>query len=252
MKDLDQYAELYTDKDHHYEIEHQLTFNWYVDRVVHFAPDGDLLELGIGYGASTKKFSRAFRRHMVIEGSGAVIENFKRRHHPDKTEIVKAYFEEYDSEEKFDVIVMGFILEHVDDPGEILRRFRKFLRPNGRLFVAVPNAKSLHRRIGFAAGLLPDMYQLSEYDIAVGHKRYFDLESISALIQQSGYRITRTEGIFLKPMTTNQIKALNMSREVLRGMLEVGMEYPELSNAILIEAVLGRERRRVQWVWKKK
>ena len=42
------------------------------------------------------------------------------------------------------------------------------------LAIVVPNARSLHRLIGERAGLIDDLYRLSEHDLAVGHRRYFD------------------------------------------------------------------------------
>ena len=63
---------------------------------------------------------------------------------------------------------MGFILEHVDDPLLILRHFR-ISRPDGRMFLAVPNAEVLNRRLGQLAGLLDDVTELSENDQLLGH-----------------------------------------------------------------------------------
>lgn len=132
---------------------------------------------------------------------------------------------------------MGFILEHVEYPEGILRQYKKFLKnETGRLFITVPNARGLHRRIGYEAGLLEDIYAFNAYDKKAGHKRYYDLETIQSLVERVGLHIHRCEGIFLKPITTAQINKLELPGEVLVGMLKVGVEYPELSNYILIEA----------------
>nr|WP_211612868.1 class I SAM-dependent methyltransferase [Paraburkholderia haematera] len=66
----------------------------------------------------------------MLEGSPAVMRNFREKHPSTRAKIIETYFEEFSTEERFDVIVMGFILEHVDDhPLLILRRFRTFLAP---------------------------------------------------------------------------------------------------------------------------
>ena len=45
------------------------------------------------------------------------------------------------------MIVMGFILEHVDSPvQEIISRYKSYLSPGGKMFLAVPNAEVLNRR----------------------------------------------------------------------------------------------------------
>ena len=94
-----------------------------------------------------------------------------------------AYFEDFETEERFDAIGMGFVLEHVEDPGLILRRYQDFLAPGGQIFIAVPNAESLHRRLGNFAGMLPDMTTLSPADEAFGHRRYFTAETLRDLVE---------------------------------------------------------------------
>ena len=179
-----------------------------------------------------------FDDHTSVEGSSNVIKNYlsKFPHKPKK--IIESYFEDFETSRKFDVIIMGFILEHVNDPVEILQKYRSFLKDDGILFAAVPNAKSLNRRVGFHAGLLDDYYKLTENDYALGHQRYYDLEKFHNDFSVSGYKILSTEGIFLKPITTGQFETLRMDDEVINGFCVAGINYPELSLGILVEAGL--------------
>jgi 2-polyprenyl-3-methyl-5-hydroxy-6-metoxy-1,4-benzoquinol methylase len=131
---------------------------------------------------------------------------------------------------------MGFVLEHVADPLEIVQRFAGYLKPGGRLFVAVPNALAMHRRLGHLAGMLADMHALSEHDLALGHRRYFDAETLRKLLESAGFGDIRMEGIFLKPVTTAQLQMLNFSEAVLGALVRLGIDYPELSNSLLAEA----------------
>src|SRR5690606_15089708 len=131
---------------------------------------------------------------------------------PGFVQVHEAYFEDIEFDQPFDVIEMGFVLEHVDDPGLVLRRFRGMIADHGVLFVAVPNARSLHRLLGHAAGLMPDIHSLSDSDRALGHKRYFDSDSIADLVEASGYRVEARHGLMLKPFTTGQIQSLSLGR----------------------------------------
>ncbi|MGT2489668.1 class I SAM-dependent methyltransferase [Cupriavidus basilensis] len=54
-----------------------------------------------------------------------MIELFRSNHPDSPARLVEGYFEDFDTDERFDVIVMGFILEHVDDPGLLLARYRR-------------------------------------------------------------------------------------------------------------------------------
>jgi ubiquinone/menaquinone biosynthesis C-methylase UbiE len=236
---LDKHAKAYMEASV-YDIENSLTFEWYADRIVSLAPTCALLELGIGHGVTTRKFSASYFRHVIIEGSEEVIRSFRQKYSPPaNVEIIHCFFEEYDGTDLFDVIVMGFVLEHVDDPGAVLTRFRRFLKPDGRLYVTAPNAKSLHRRIGYEAGLLKDIYEFNDYDRAAGHKRYFDYETIKNTVENAGYVVTRSEGLFLKPITTRQMNALCFTADIMKALLKIGMEYPELCNSVLLEAAVA-------------
>lgn len=219
-----------------YDFDNQILLTWYPQRVLQFAGAArSLLELGLGHGYTTDIFSRRFERHLVLEGSSVVISNFRERHPDCPCEIVETFFEKFDTEERFDVIVMGFILEHVADPAAVLRRFRDFLALGGKLFVAVPNAEVLNRRLGHLMGLLDDMAKLSDNDQLLGHLRYYTIESLTEELAQAGFGIDRLEGIYLKPFTTSQILSLDLDQKAIEALCRVGVDYPELSCGLFAE-----------------
>jgi 2-polyprenyl-3-methyl-5-hydroxy-6-metoxy-1,4-benzoquinol methylase len=234
--ELDQYTAAY-DATFAYEFDNNIMLNWYPERIMQAArPDQALLELGIGHGYSTQRFSEFFARHDVIDGSPAVIERFRATFPDCKAVIHEAYFEDFIPETKYDLIVMGFVLEHVEDPSLILRHFRQFLKPGGKCFVAVPNGETLHRRFGRAANLLSDYFALTDADLALGHRRVYSVDTLRAEIEAAGYVLEKTEGIFLKPLTTSQLLSLKLDEKITRAMCEVGVDYPELCAGLLIEA----------------
>jgi len=221
------------------EIENDLVLNWYPDRILRRIGgqrERSLLELGLGHGFTTRKFHEHFARHTVIEGSPEVISLFRASHTLPGLKIVEDYFENFTCTEPFDVIVMGFILEHVDDPALIVRRYRQMLAPGGRLFIAVPNAKSLNRRLGVALGKIADIYELNANDHLLGHQRQFCLDTLKAMMADNGYTVPWVEGIYLKPLPLGHLKTLPDFEANLRAMCEVGVDFPELCVGLLIEA----------------
>lgn len=221
-----------------YDFDNEILLTWYPKRIIELSPDAkSLLELGLGHGFSTNIFSPFFQRHIVLDGSSAVIENFKKRYPDCRAEIVETYFEEYETTERFDIIVLGFVLEHVDDPIQILKHYKRFLKPSGIMYVAVPNAEVLNRRLGYLAKLLNNMEELSENDILLGHKRYYRVESLCSDLKISGFEIDKIEGIYLKPFTTKQIISLSLDRKIIDALCEVGISYPDLSCGILARVV---------------
>lgn len=220
-----------------YALDNRLILNWYPTRIINRCKGGKLLELGVGHGFSSLMLTPHFRMHTIVEGSQQIISAFRLNQEASGIKIVHSFFEEYVADEKFDVIVMGFVLEHVEDPGLILLKFKDFLAPDGKIYITVPNAHALNRRLGHLAGLLKDCFALSAADHDLGHRRTFTVESLCALAEQQGLIVRYMEGLLLKPITTAQIQALNLPEEVLQAMLEIGIGYPELSVGILAEVV---------------
>jgi SAM-dependent methyltransferase len=198
-----------------------------------------ILSLGVGFQAVSQSivylFESQLDKYCIVEGSIDIIEKFKKEHNTGKIELVHSYFEDFNTTEKYDAIEMGFVLEHVDNPQLIINRFKEFLNPDGVIFISVPNAKSLHRLIGNKAGLLQNMYELSDYDLQLGHKRYFDLDILIQLILSCGLKVISKKGLMLKPITGKQIETLNWDATIIDALMDIGEEYPEISNCIYIE-----------------
>lgn len=244
-RNLDKYKEAYNEKFKFHD-ENILILSWYGQRIVKIIKSKNLkscLSLGIGHKIVSKiiisNLGNFLDRYTIIEGSQEIIKEFKDEVKlPSNLSLVNSLFEEFETGEKFDAIEMGFILEHVDNPLPLIKRYLKFLKPKGLFFIAVPNARSLHRLIGNKAGMLDNLYKLSKDDIKLGHKKYFDKESLTKLIIESGLKIVNTEGIFLKPFSTSQLESLHLSPEVLNALFSMAEEYSEISNAIYVEATL--------------
>ena len=245
LEQLDQYTQSYTSAFPHHE-ENLLAHVAYGERIARYIQSHRLhaaMSLGVGHTEVARHILQQLtrgplKRYVVVDGAAQIIESFCRSIEPmpNGLELIQGYFETFVTTGRFDVIEAGFILEHVDDPALVLGRMQQFLAPGGRIFIAVPNARSLHRLLGHTAGLMEDMYALSPADLAIGHKRYFDLDTISALVRDAGFKIATTEGLMLKPFTTSQLNTLNLPPAVWQALLKVSAVYPEISNAIYLEA----------------
>jgi len=235
---LDRYAQAYNGQSV-YDFDNQIMLNWYARRITELAdPGATVLELGLGHGFSARVFAAHFREYSIIEGSALVIEQFHRNFPENPARIMAGFFETFDSPQRFDLIIMGFVLEHVADPVGLLKYYRRFLSTQGRLFAAVPNAEAMNRRLGLSAGLLDDLQTLSEHDRQLGHLRYYSTETLRADLEQAGYKIRRMEGIYLKPLTTAQMISLQLDEKIINGLCQLGLSYPELSCSLLAEAEL--------------
>jgi 2-polyprenyl-3-methyl-5-hydroxy-6-metoxy-1,4-benzoquinol methylase len=232
---LDDHVEAYTRKSV-YDFDNEIILNWYPKKILKYCKSRkSLLELGLGHGCTADILGFNFEKYLIIEGSKNIINNFRKLYPNSKVEIYESIFEKFDTAFKFDVILMGFVLEHVNDPNFILKHYKKFLSDNGKIFITVPNAESMNRRLGYYAGLLEDMHKLSDNDYKQGHKRYYSVETIKKEVVNAGYKIDRIEGLFLKPFTTNQLLSLKLDPRIIESLCLLGTNYPELSLGILLE-----------------
>ena len=89
----------------------------------------------------------------------------------------------------FAVVTMFHVLEHLYDPGSYIQTARRLLRPGGRLIVQVPNASS------WQFLLFGDRW--NGLDVP-RHLINFRADDIRTLIEQSGFKVTRTKYFSLR------------------------------------------------------
>lgn len=86
-------------------------------------------------------------------------------------------------ERKFDVILFACVLEHIPDPLSVLRFYRAFLKPDGRIVVSLPNIACWDRRLALLFGRF-DYADSGIMDRT--HLRFFTFRTAQALLQEAG------------------------------------------------------------------
>jgi 2-polyprenyl-3-methyl-5-hydroxy-6-metoxy-1,4-benzoquinol methylase len=90
-------------------------------------------------------------------------------------------FSEYESDEKFDLITMFHVLEHLENPVRDLSCLAGFLKPGGKLVIEVPNI--LYPNMAFSHKWHP------------GHLFSFTDQTLSMLLEKSGFKVITCEPI---------------------------------------------------------
>lgn len=86
----------------------------------------------------------------------------------------------YQTEKKFDVVVMQDLIEHVKDPVDIVNRAKNLLADNGLLLITTPDAGSLWARVWkkkWHAFVPPQ------------HLFYFSIKNLSSILKQNGFQV---------------------------------------------------------------
>jgi 2-polyprenyl-3-methyl-5-hydroxy-6-metoxy-1,4-benzoquinol methylase len=190
------------------------------------------LEVGSALGGTTEMLANRFDRLVVMEPAEAYADAVRELNLP-SVEVAASLVEDFETDEKFDTIVMAHVLEHVEDPVDALRRCKDMLAPDGIIVVVVPNGGSLHRRLGVTLGMLEKMTDFSPADVSIGHRRVYETHTLRTDIESAGLTVTDLAGHFCKPLSSSQIDAL--PAEVQKGLAALGDELPpEYASEILI------------------
>lgn len=96
-------------------------------------------------------------------------------------------------QKKFDVVLMGDVLEHLADPRGILLQIRELLDRNAKIIICLPNVLHWITRLKMLLG---------RFDYEAGgtldhtHLRFFTVKTARQLIESAGYRILRRHSAF--------------------------------------------------------
>lgn len=190
------------------------------------------LEMGPADGVMTKMLRNDFEQLDLLEGSQNLLNLI-----PDYKNVNKfcSFFENYDTDKKYDTIIMEHILEHLISPYDVLVKVKEWLSDNGVLIVGVPNAKSFHRLAAVKMGLLKSEYELNERDRELGHFRIFDLNSLEKEVLDAGFNINQKGGVFFKPLSNKQIQD-SWTEQMIEAFYLLGKDFQENAAEIFIVA----------------
>jgi 2-polyprenyl-3-methyl-5-hydroxy-6-metoxy-1,4-benzoquinol methylase len=198
-------------------------------------PPGRALELGCFEGAFTERLARLYDDLTVVEGASELIAKAQARVGP-KAKFVLDYFERFEPSSTFDAIFLLHTLEHIDNPVALLESIAKWLSPNGRLFLAVPNAYAASRQIAVAMGVVASPTAVTEGERLHGHRRTYCLETLKDHVAAAKLRIVESGGILFKPLANFQFDMLLekqvISTDFLDGCFILGKRYPDLCASI--------------------
>lgn len=94
----------------------------------------------------------------------------------------------------FDVVLAGDLLEHLVDPGRVLRRAARLLVPGGRVVVSLPNVAHADLRMSLLQGTW-DYKPWGLLDRT--HLRFFTLHGVEKMVEEAGLVITEMRRVRL-------------------------------------------------------
>lgn len=148
---------------------------------------GGVLDVGCGVGNMLQQL----REHSQYSSKGieiskeAAAKASQNGHNVFQGNLIQANFED----ESFDAIYLLYVLEHVDNPAEILKEIYRILKKNGILLLAVPNYRYL--RIAFDNFISRTFFKKSSTLHPEEHLQNFTPTTLKMFIKKAGFDIVK-------------------------------------------------------------
>jgi 2-polyprenyl-3-methyl-5-hydroxy-6-metoxy-1,4-benzoquinol methylase len=85
--------------------------------------------------------------------------------------------------EGFDVVLASHLIEHLNDPGALVKEVSRILKPGGCFIITTPNIS------GFQAKIFKDNWRSAIFD----HLYLFSIKTLSRLLRQNGFKIEKVK-----------------------------------------------------------
>lgn len=145
-----------------------------------------VLDLGCKRGELAYEVSKVAKEVVGVDHNASCISDARKMHQAENLSFVNDdaihFLEEKDHQ--FDLLVMSHILEHIDDPSDLLKRFKKYFK---YIFVEIPdfhaNYLNLFRKDAGVELLYTDRDHIWE----------FDREGIQKIFEKEGLDVVHSE-----------------------------------------------------------
>jgi SAM-dependent methyltransferase len=157
-----------------------LQMRWLVKKVRKAKPDaGSLLDIGAGTGLLVREALKENIDAVGIEPSRSLVAFGRDKYEID---LLEGLFPHPDLENRrFDIITLVDIIEHVQDPIQLLKDSRDALNPEGILLLVTPDVKSFMAKI----------FGRKWWHYRLAHVCYFDWKSIKKAFDVAGFEVRK-------------------------------------------------------------
>lgn len=112
---------------------------------------------------------------------------------------------------QYDYAFFGDVLEHLKHPDRALKNTMRLLKPDGKLFVSIPNIAHMSARLELLGGNF-EYESMGIFDST--HLKYFTLKSFTDLAKRSGYKVEAVDyslNDYPKEVISKTLKKLGLS-----------------------------------------
>ncbi|ALG68556.1 class I SAM-dependent methyltransferase [Beggiatoa leptomitoformis] len=186
------------------------------------------VELGFGYVSFAMALSSLFKEYTAVDvAASTIMQGFPT---VDLTYKDADLNEDFPfSDNQFDVVIGMMILEHLFDPFHSFKEIARICKPNGYLFINLPNITSMRCRLDLLMGKMPftgDKYWFERRMWDSAHLHYFDIKHVKMVAELSGltlvniYPVGRFYGLkkYFPNLLCHEISYVFTKKEHLRKL----------------------------------
>jgi len=166
----------------------------------------EILEIGAGQGQATYWFDNEGFFVTSIEPDENNVKLINQR--LINSNCIVGSAEDFQIKEKFDIIWMSHVLEHLIKPLQFLQNVKRNLRQDGIFFIEVPNCEN--------ASMLNTSISL------VPHTFHFSRNSLTNLAKKSGFKVVKCD--YFRPATKNE----GILNKITKSGLKKFQYYPRI------------------------
>ena len=218
-----------------YDVMHPLM----IRKLIEHRRTGKVLEVGSYYGAFTERILENFSDLTCVEISTEAFKKLKEKI-GSRAILHNDAIENIGSLEKYDIIIATHVLEHVDNPIQVLKDLSSYLTVDGIIYVVVPSATAASRQIAVEMGLISHLTAVTEAEKQHGHQRTYTLDTLKRDARAAGLQSLTAGGIFFKGLANFQfdqaISAGIVTSDYLDACYILGEKYPELCASLYMVA----------------
>jgi len=150
-----------------------------IDNFIGSTSKKNILEVGCGPGGILKHFQDKYNSQVLGIDLDQRYLDFGKEN---GVNLINSTIEDYESKQKYDLIVVCHVLEHLNNPIDFLVKLRSLLDENGSIYIEVPSLESVKN--GAYGKNLQNFFHIA-------HISHFTEKSIQRLIYLSDYEITK-------------------------------------------------------------
>ena len=163
------------------------------DKIVELCKNKEVLHLGFIHHAHLyedlikkdewlhKKIDSVAKELIGLDYLQKDVENIKRKYNYDCYYADAMKLEEVSLDKKFDVIVCGELIEHVENPGLMLDGIKRFMHDKSILIITTPNPWSKERIKLIQKTVLEDIWLNEE------HVSWYSFQTLKQLLERKGF-----------------------------------------------------------------